>query len=551
MRLSHRSRGGLVALFLIGLIASAASAKEAYFKVSIESLKLKMPATAAATTAPADQPGWERDSASWPRVVLDGAGEAYAAGKHDGGNMSTEAPPLAELEIRATAPADQALKGRILVPQVGGDAMDIPFEISAASADDAARKPFLLAKARYCQRLVIDQVAGNAWYRHEMHDLLHAMGKDSDQTFATTGARTPPDNFDETFSLFSGGRAVSENLQLDRSMPATTNHSDEMVKIDTLLGVTVKSIDWKPLLKEAKPQADALAALVPIDQPVIFFPSIKQAAAVLELAEKNSTPVIQAGDPQAQDAMTAERYATQLCHSVADLQALADGGLIDSVAVTASDPFARVGTDLAILMQSKNAHELHDRIAKKIAESKRGTAASGDADGLAYSGAVSPMREISAYVVELDGAVLLTNSLAQVRQFAAVKKAAVQAIATAPEYTFFRNRYVLGQEEESGFLVLSDATIRKWCSPRWRIADSLLRRTRVAGAAQLDLTACRTWKRPSRKCRRCPKEGFGCQAAGGRRRGKVDFGGRRIVSLRHARFHDADLGNGVDRGHQV
>ena len=61
---------------------------------------------------------------------------------------------------------------------------------------------------------------------------------------------------------------------------------------------------------------------------------------------------------------------------------------------------------------------------------------------------------------------------------ARVKTGDSPALATLPEYVFFRSRYPRGEQDESAFLFLSDATIRRWCGPRWRIADS--RRVRAA-----------------------------------------------------------------------
>ncbi len=71
------------------------------------------------------------------------------------------------------------------------------------------------------------------------------------------------------------------------------------MKVDSIKGIEVKSIDWKPLMQDAKPTTDPLAGLIPIDQPAAFFPSVKQAAAVLDAAGKHSMPVLQTIDPQA------------------------------------------------------------------------------------------------------------------------------------------------------------------------------------------------------------------------------------------------------------
>ena len=67
---------------------------------------------------------------------------------------------------------------------------------------------------------------------------------------------------------------------------------------------------------------------------------------------------------------------------------------------------------------------------------------------------------------------VVTNSLYQLERLAAVAQKKSPSIASLPEYTFFRNRYRLGDPEETGFVFLSDATIRRWCGPRWRIATS-------------------------------------------------------------------------------
>ena len=53
-------------------------------------------------------------------------------------------------------------------------------------------------------------------------------------------------------------------------------------------------------------------------------------------------------------------------------------------------------------------------------------------------------------------------------------------LVDAPEYRFFRTRYPRGADGETALLILTDATIRRWCGPRWRIASS--RRVRTAAA---------------------------------------------------------------------
>ena len=96
----------------------------------------------------------------------------------------------------------------------------------------------------------------------------------------------------------------------------------------------------------------------------------------------------------------------------------------------------------------------------------------GESDGIEYYNVRSPDRSVCSYVARLDHAVVVTNSLYQIERLAAVANKKSPSIASLPEYVFFRDRYKLGDPEETGFVFLSDATIRRWCGPRWRIATS-------------------------------------------------------------------------------
>ena len=85
----------------------------------------------------------------------------------------------------------------------------------------------------------------------------------------------------ETYELFTGGRAMSENLQLDRVLPRV-QPNETPVKLDSLTGITIQEIDWKPLIKDAKPKLDPLAGMIPADQHVVFFPTFQAAVAMAD-----------------------------------------------------------------------------------------------------------------------------------------------------------------------------------------------------------------------------------------------------------------------------
>ena len=133
---------------------------------------------------------------------------------------------------------------------------------------------------------------------------------------------------------------------------------------------------------------------------------------------------------------------------------------------------------------------LYMRVALAVKEGPQVKAEQGETAGLAYRGFRSPDRRVSSFLAKLDNAVVATNSLRQIERLGEVRGGKAKSIAELPEFAFFRDRYPLGDAKESALLFLSDPTIRRWCGPRWRIADS--RRTRTAAvmaelqAGQLD-----------------------------------------------------------------
>src|SRR5690606_13448613 len=98
--------------------------------------------------------------------------------------------------------------------------------------------------------------------------------------------------------------------------------------------------------------------------------------------------------------------------------------------------------------------------------------------GIHWTGVRSPDRSVSSHVARLGDVVVVTNSTAQLARLAAVWRGEAPALASLDEYRFFRDRHPRGAADETALLVLSDATIRRWCGPRWRIGAS--RRLRAA-----------------------------------------------------------------------
>ena len=460
----------------------AVRADEAYFRVPLGELKL------AEGQLPPDRvfdPGAGNPEEDPLRAYasLDGPGEAFVVPEDQRRSVQ---PPVRQCVLVGRTPVPGTVAGMVFVPDAKGERL-VPLRFTAAAKSTDGRDAFHLGRQWHYERLLARGVPGGAWFRHQARAARLVV----DPT-ATEEARDRPVRFDrpgeleDTYALFSGGRALSENLQLDRALPPRDpRHEAEEVALSSLRGVTTQSINWKSKLDDAARSAerDPLAKLIPHDQHAVFFPTFDAMIALADEADRYGTLALHAVEPRSEDARVRYRYERQLGLSLTGLGRLVGPQVVKGVAVTGSDPYLRVGSDVAVLFEAKGDAAGLEKLL--VAQTALGRAwnpgaqpVSGEAGGVSFSGAVSKDRSVSSYVARLGGAVVVTNSKSQLERLAAAMRGEVPSIDSLDEYAFFRGRYRRWQDDERAFVILTDATIRRWCGPRWRIADS--RRTRVA-----------------------------------------------------------------------
>ncbi|MCE9592046.1 MAG: hypothetical protein K8S99_16180 [Planctomycetes bacterium] len=482
-----------LAAWVIVLVSAPAWAEDAYFSVVLNQSEMTVVETRPAGE-PENRARWSMMGGSACYTVLDGEGEAYVDSAMAQANWNPDAAVTGTLTARA--PAGKDVTGRLFFPGRSSGAVILKFTIPAGRAAAEAKQIFLTHKLEHYRELSGRGYAGAAWFRHQANEAARELSGHGESPAAAGGMRRPRmDDPEDLYDLFSGGRAVSENLQLDRALlvrPATrpsTQPADPLVDTNSLTGITVQEMDWAALLKGAKPEFDPLASLVPVDQHAVFFPSFASAMAIADEAGAGGTPGLHLALPLAEETHLVKRYERQLGLSMSTLGRLLGPELIKSVALTGSDPYYLTGTDVAVLFEAANPAALQTLLVAQItlaSQSPSTEFVKAELSGVKYVGARSPDRAVSSYVATLGNAVVVTNSLAQLERLVNVSRNGSPSLATAPEYVFFRNRYPRADNEESALIVLSDAAIRRWCGPRWRIGSA--RRT-VALAALAELQA--------------------------------------------------------------
>ena len=405
-------------------------------------------------------------------MTLDGPGEAFI------GPPSRENDQLGIVRVAVRVPQALDVKARFLLPSADGSELwQLPFEISKDQWQESSAESFYRTMQQHYEYLASQRLPGTAWFRHRARLAAIELGNlGQDETDAGVPDRSPNrSGSDRTFDLMSGGRAIAENLRLDELIARSQDASD-MRDVKNIRGITINPFDFTELLDEDPPQLDPLASMIPSDQHAFFFASFAGLLHTLDYANKDGIQLLQMAQLESSRSDLLEQYQTQLGLTLGQLARQLGPQFVKSLAVTGGDPYFDTGTDLAILFEPVNQSALNELLEAQVAfaakKHKSAQAVEGRIAGVAYTGFVAPDRSISTYQSQLDGAIVVSNSLTQLARIIAASQRPESAVASAAEYRFFRQRYPIRDEDTSSLLVITDATIRRWCGPKWRIGAS-------------------------------------------------------------------------------
>ncbi|MBI5155185.1 hypothetical protein HZA57_08105 [Candidatus Poribacteria bacterium] len=445
------------------------------------------------------QPQWNsRDGMGTPRIAMD-EGEAYLTGQWGNlfpGVMPSEAEAL---QNRIVVSIPEGAKPRLyaaICKDGEGTVVATEWKEEAILASGDAALEFWRARVAESNRLMRSSVPGAAVFRRRFEDSVQKLPEsERDRLRVQAGTLRPWDRqgeLERTYALFTGGHALIENLQLD-DLQENNAAGDRSVLIAEIAGVTTQAVNWKPLLPSAPPARDTLASFLPADNLAIFLPSFEGLAQLSDEFDNAANPMAALGRWTHGNERTRQRLETQLAMPLGWLARTLGPELVGEVALTADDLYVREGTGLGLLLKAKSPQALRGIIAAQqqqaLATWPAAKQDSGTTHGIEWRGVRTDDRRLSSYMAELgDGVIAVANSRALIERLIAVKSGTEQAIGGLDEYTFFRARYPVGAEDEDALLLMTDAAIRKWCSPRWRIGQS---RRLAAAAMMADIAAAK------------------------------------------------------------
>ena len=336
----------------------------------------------------------------------------------------------------------------------------IPCELRASGLKECDEKERNLLLAWHDAHRISTGSRGGLWYRARS---------------GNTGNQRNDRDFDQTFQVLSGGRAIAENLALDRDLILGREKNGGEVLLSEIKGVTVAPILWKERMPKGEIAVDPLAMKVPEDQHFMIVPSLEDFFGLINRLETNGTPILKSFSVGSEYQNLPSRYRRQMGLDLPDV--VAKFLPVKSVGVTGGDPFFPTGSDVAVIMETEKPSAVMAAL-KKTISSKASRVGAKKVSG-EILGFQNADRSFSSFLLELEGAVVVANSPTQIVRLQEVATNKSEALGATDEYRFFRHRYPVGKGE-SAYVFISDACLRRWAGPRLRIGAS--RRSRAVAA---------------------------------------------------------------------
>lgn len=289
--------------------------------------------------------------------------------------------------------------------------------------------------------------------------------------------RTRRGDISSAMSLYTGWTSIEEALQADRGLRAQGGGWDNpSVAIDNIKGVSLPGHPWDALIAEAgAPVIEPLAAWAPADFFYLHFSDLREMVRLTEEVDTLLTPVVRLLEARPGATRFARRYERQLALKRSVLSKTFGHQAAQSVAVVASDPFLREGSDVTLLFHIKSRALLEttlDGYAKAaMAERPDATVKAVQIGGHAVTVLSTPDRAVHRHQVVIDDVMIVSNSAQAVARVIAAKAGEATAMSASGDFRYFRARYPYAADE-MGFAFISDAFVIHAISPRAKILQA-------------------------------------------------------------------------------
>jgi hypothetical protein len=313
----------------------------------------------------------------------------------------------------------------------------------------------------------------------------------------------PAGMLDSPYEIASGALALQESMQLDRMRQTRLDKGKRKHDIKKISGITVKGHPWKKMIGDKSPAIEPIAALIPDDQYYIRFKTSKKLKDFLQLMHDWGGSLLSQIETGGRDYQTKAKIEEQICIKSTWLSDLLGPAVIDSLAITGSDPYLREGSDFSIVFKLKSPAVFKMAVARFIDEAKKKypklKQTSTSYKKVTIENYATLDHQVRCYRALLDDQYYVySNNPTAIRRIIDRYQTKKGTLAKSLDFVYMRKLYPLDQKED-GFIFLSDAWLRFLSSPFLRINEK--RRLEAVTTMQMVKNAALLylWENPGAK----------------------------------------------------
>ncbi len=388
---------------------------------------------------------------------------------------STLSTSRAPAELRFLGRLSKKGSHRFLLrcPASGGNYRLLPLvvDFDKAARGKGLARAWILAQANFmgAQR----DRGGRSFFAYAYEKLRARLGKNSPLATRRDAWQRPRRG--GLYEVTTGALALQESLQLDRMTNSGRDTGKRSIPVKKLSGVTVRSHPWPEMIGKSEPKIEPIAGLVPADWYYLRFTTSKSLRNFLNFLDSWGGSLLAQVETGGQDFQTRQKIEEQICIRASWLSDLLGPAVIESLAITGSDPYMREGSDFSLLFRLKSPELFKAAVDRYIDEAKQKHADLKESKqryrGVSIERYLTPDRTVSLHRARLADTYVYSNSPAAIRRIIDTEKGKVPSLKSSQDFVYMRSLYPLGDAKEDGFIFLSDAWLRYMTGPALRIGQ--------------------------------------------------------------------------------
>lgn len=289
--------------------------------------------------------------------------------------------------------------------------------------------------------------------------------------------------------LYSGMTSVNEALQSDRALLLRAEPpSERKLAVGDIKRLELEPHPWDDMIAElgATPKLEPLAASIPADMAYLHFGDMRTFVKLISDLDDWVSPVAQWIEGRAGASHFMSRYEEQLILERTGVAETLGHLAVSELAVLASDPFLREGTDVSMVFRVANKPALLTALSAFEADARRRhddlKVEKTKIAGIDVERRFTPGLVVNQYRAQFGDVLVLSNSPAAVERIAKAHAGKAPRLSDQGDFRYMRTLYPYSKDE-AGFAFLGDAFVERVVSPEVKILE--VRRM----AARADLLA--------------------------------------------------------------